>query len=79
MTYWNYIKDNNMPRYVHSKSNHPQSVIKNIPKGVNKRLSENSANEQLFKAAIPNYHRIVIIMKKQQAGAELCQAQHSLS
>ena len=55
MTYWNYIKDNNIPRYVHSSSNHPQSVIKNIPKGVNKRLSENSANEQLFKAAIPTY------------------------
>ena len=55
MTYWNYIKDNNTPRYVHSKSNHPQAVIKNIPKGVNKRLSENSANEQLFKAAIPIY------------------------
>ena len=55
MTYWPYVKDNNIPRYVHSKSNHPKSVIKNIPKGVNRRLNMNSANEQLFKAAAGIY------------------------
>ena len=55
MTYWSYIKDNNMPRYVHYKSNHRKSVIRNIPKGVNKRLSENSANEDLFNSAVPVY------------------------
>ena len=55
MSYWPYIKDNNIPRYVHRKSNHPRSIINNIPKGVNRRLSENSSNEKLFKAAIPVY------------------------
>ena len=55
MTYWPYIKDNNVPRYVHRKSNHPQNIIKNIPSGVNRRLSENSATEDLFNAAIPIY------------------------
>ena len=55
MTFWPCIKDNNIPRYVHSKSNHPKSIIKNIPSGVNRRLSENSANENLFKAPIPVY------------------------
>ena len=55
MSYWPYIKDNNIPRYVHRKSNHPRSIINNIPKGVNRRLSENSTNETLFKAAIPVY------------------------
>ena len=32
-----------------------KSVIRNIPKGVNKRLSENSANEDLFNSAVPVY------------------------
>ena len=55
MMYWPYIKDNNIPRYVHRKSNHPKNIINNIPKGVNRRLSENSANEHIFKNAIPIY------------------------
>ena len=41
--------------YWSPKSNHPKSVIRNIPKGVNKRLSENSANEDLFNSAVPIY------------------------
>ena len=41
--------------YWSPKSNHPKSVIRNIPKGVNKRLSENSANEDLFNSAVPVY------------------------
>ena len=41
--------------YCSPKSNHPKSVIRNIPKGVNKRLSENSANEDLFNSAAPIY------------------------
>ena len=55
MTYWTFNKENNIPRYVHCKSNHPPSIIKNIPKGVNRRLSVNSANEDLFEATIPIY------------------------
>ena len=57
MTYWPHIKNNNMPRNVHCKSNHPKLEIRNIPKGVNKRSSENSPNENLFNSAVPIYQR----------------------
>ena len=48
-----FMKPNNDLLYVHRKSNHPPSVTKNIPAGVNKRLSSISANEGVFKNAIP--------------------------
>ena len=44
-----YIKPNTKPLYVHSKSNHPQSILKNIPASINKRLSILSSNEDVFK------------------------------
>ena len=34
-----YMKPNNRPLYVNKKSNHPPAIIKNIPEGINKRLS----------------------------------------
>ena len=44
-----------MPLYVHRLSNHPPSVIKNIPEGVNKRLSSISSNEEMFESVAPIY------------------------
>ena len=44
-----------MPSYVHSQSNHPPSVLKNIGLGVNKRLSMLSSNSGLFDQAAPMY------------------------
>ena len=41
------------PLYIHSKSNHPPSIIRNIPEAINKRLSEISCDEDAFKA--PHY------------------------
>ena len=38
---------------MHSESNHPPAIIKNIPVSVNKRLSKISANEEIFNAATP--------------------------
>ena len=37
--YQPYSKPNNIPLYVHSKSNHPPNIIRNIPLSINKRLS----------------------------------------
>ena len=48
-------EENNTPVYVHTKSNHPPSIPKNIPAGVNKRLSAISANEEVFKEEISDY------------------------
>ena len=54
-TYKPYMKLNDVPIYVHSKSNHPPSIIRNIPASVNKRLSTISANEDIFNKAAPAY------------------------
>ena len=50
-----YIKPNDKPSYVHKDSNHPKSILRNIPLAVNRRLSSISANEEVFNAAIPSY------------------------
>ena len=54
-TYKPYMKPNQSPVYVHMQSNHPPSILKNIPASVNRRLSSISANEEVFKGAIAPY------------------------
>ena len=49
------MKENNAPLFVNTKSNHPPRVLKNIPLGLNRRLSRISANQTLFDAASPVY------------------------
>ena len=43
-----YNKPNNDPLYVHSNSNHPPNIIKQIPKTVERRLSDLSSSERVF-------------------------------
>ena len=50
-----YMKPNDQPLYVDVQSNHPKSIIKNIPLSVNKRLSMLSSNKEVFDAAAPPY------------------------
>ena len=50
-----YRKPGDKPLYVSAFSNHPPQIIKNLPKGREKRLSDNSANEEIFNQAIPPY------------------------
>ena len=52
-----YIKPGDKPTYVHSDSNHPPSILKNIPLSINKRLSKISANKEIFDDAVPLYQR----------------------
>ena len=52
-----YMKPNNTPLYIHRLSNHPPSVIKNIPKSVNRRLSSVSSNKEVFVQAAPPYQK----------------------
>ena len=52
-----YTKENNIPLYVHKRSNHPQRIIENIPQSINKRLSEISYNEESFAKATPVYQK----------------------
>ena len=39
-----YRKPGDKPVYVSALSNHPPQILKNIPKGIERRLSDNSAN-----------------------------------
>ena len=50
-----YKKSNSNLTYIHKQSNHPPSIIKNLPKSINKRLSTNSKNAQIFNEACPPY------------------------
>ena len=51
------MKPNNTILYVNQKSNHPPAVLKNLPAAVNRRLCSISANEDVFRDAIPPYQR----------------------
>ena len=46
-------------RYVHIDSNHPPTVINAIPKGINQRLNNISANEEIFKEAAKPYQQAI--------------------
>jgi len=50
-----YMKPNNIPLYVNRNSNHPPSILRNIPEGINKRLSSISTNKDIFEKATPEY------------------------
>ena len=52
-----YTKPGNIPLYVNRKSNHPPRIIENIPKSINKRLSEISIDEHSFNEAAPLYQK----------------------
>ena len=51
-----YIKPNTTPLYIHSQSNHPPNIIKNLPSAINKRLSSTSCNEEEFEKAAPIFN-----------------------
>ena len=52
-----YIKPGNRPLYINTKSNHPPSIFKAVPEGINNRLSLLSSDETIFKEAIPIYQQ----------------------
>ena len=54
-TFKPYIKPGDKPLYVNSNSNHPPCVIKNIPKGINQRLSSISSSKEISENAAPLY------------------------
>ena len=49
------MKPNNIPLYVHNQSNHPPTIIKNIPKSINNRLTSISSDENAFKQSSATY------------------------
>ena len=56
-TYKPFRKANSSPVYVDVRSNHPKSIIEQIPNMVNKRLSMLSSDENRFNQAKPIYQQ----------------------
>ena len=56
-TYSPYAKPSNTTLYVHKNSNHPPTVIKNLPHNINLRLTTLSSNEHEFSKAAPPYQK----------------------
>ena len=54
-TYKPYLKPGDTPLYVNANSNHPPSILKNIPEGINRRLSSLSSDENMFNSVAPIY------------------------
>ena len=54
-TYRPYRKLDNMPVYIDRKSNHPPTIIKEMPKAISKRISDISSSEVAFNESIPIY------------------------
>ena len=52
-----FMKPNNKILYVHRQSNHPPTLLKNIPQNTNKRLTSISSNQKVFNDAIPPYQK----------------------
>ena len=48
-------KENNKPIYINKHSNHPPSIPKQLPKSIEKRISETSSNKDIFDESIKPY------------------------
>ena len=51
-----YRKPNSSIKYLHKDSNHPPSIMKNLPKSTQIRLTNNSMSEETFKEAAWPYN-----------------------
>ena len=56
-TFQPYTKPNTTLQYVHHESNHPPITTKNIPAGINRRLSSLSSDKASFDQAAPAYQK----------------------
>ena len=51
-----YRKPNDQSLYINTNSNHPPSIIKELPHNISKRISEISSSEEIFNEAAPYYN-----------------------
>ena len=53
--YYPYRKPNDNPTYINVLSNHPPSILRNLPAAVSRRLTDNSTDRDIFMQAAPLY------------------------
>ena len=58
-TFKTFAKEGNTLAYVDSRSNHPPSITRNLPKGINRILSDTNSNQALFEASAPPYQAVL--------------------
>jgi hypothetical protein len=51
-SYQPYRKPDNEPLYINSHSNHPPSIIRQIPQSINKLISQLSSNQSAFDTSV---------------------------
>ena len=56
-TYQPYHKPNNEPVHIHKQSNRPPNILKELPKSINKRISDISCDEHVFNNAKETYEK----------------------
>ena len=54
-TFKTFAKEGNTLAYVDSRSNHPPSITRNLPKGINRLLSDTNSTQALFETSAPSY------------------------
>ena len=54
-TYRRYKRANDKLLYIHSSSNHPPQIIKQLPNSISERLSKKSSNQEVFNTAKVEY------------------------
>ena len=54
-TYQPYRKPNSETVYINKHSNHPPNILKELPKAINKRITDISCNQDIFDAAKTTY------------------------
>ena len=50
-----FFKTNNESTYTHKESNHPPSILRQIPLSIESRLSKQSSNEKIFRESAQIY------------------------
>ena len=56
-TYCPYTKPGDNLLYVHREGNHPPSITRNVPAGINRRISSLSSDQNAFDLAAPAYQK----------------------
>ena len=56
-SYRPFTKPNHQPVYVNKQSNHPPSILRNIPISVNDRLSRLSSSKEMFESVVAPYQK----------------------
>ena len=55
-SYWPFRKENSKIQYIHAESNHPQSIKKQLPNMISKRISNLSCSKEVFERESPVYN-----------------------